>query len=112
MGYSTTEIDFLDVTVTKVGDKSETNLYCKSTDTHDSTFMHNHVNAMYKKSIPYGQAVRIKWIWSKEEKRNSRLEQLKQWLVNRGYKEDHDDLKSKIDREKCFVSKTRQKSWR
>ena len=34
MDYSTTEINFLGVTVTKVGNKLETDLYCKPTDTH------------------------------------------------------------------------------
>ena len=34
MDCSTTEIDFLGVAVTKVGNKLETDLYCKPTDTH------------------------------------------------------------------------------
>ena len=34
MDYSTIEINFLDVTVTKLGNKLETDLYCKPTDTH------------------------------------------------------------------------------
>ena len=33
----------------------------------------------------------IKTICSAEEKLNNRLEQLNQWLVNRGYKENHVD---------------------
>ena len=43
---------------------------------------------MYKQSTVYGQAVRV---CSTEEKLNNRLEQLNQWLVNRGYEEDHVD---------------------
>ena len=43
---------------------------------------------MYKGSIAYGQFVRFKRICSREEKLNSHLEQLKQWLVKRGYRED------------------------
>ena len=34
MDYSATEINFLGVTVTKIGNKQETNLYCKPADTH------------------------------------------------------------------------------
>ena len=34
MDYSKTEIKFLGVTVTKVGNKLETDLYCKRNDTH------------------------------------------------------------------------------
>ena len=56
-------------------------------------------------SIAYGQVVRIKRICSTEEKHNNRLEQLKQWLVNRGYKEDHID--SEIERVH-FVERTKQ----
>ena len=51
--------------------------------------MHNH--NVYKRSIAYGQAVRIKRICSTEEKLNNRLVQLRQWSVNRGYKEGHVD---------------------
>ena len=46
---------------------------------------------MYKRCIAYRQVVRFKRICSVEEKLNSRLEQLKQWLVKGGYKEDHVD---------------------
>ena len=53
---------------------------------------------MYKVSIAWGQFVRFKRICSIEEKLNNRLELLKQWLVKRGYKEDHVD--SEIERVK------------
>ena len=51
---------------------------------------------MYKGSIAYGQFVRFKRICSTEEKLNNHLEQLKQWLVKRGYRKDNVD--SKIER--------------
>ena len=53
---------------------------------------------MCKVSIAWGQFVRFKRICSIEEKLNNRLELLKQWLVKRGYKEDHVD--SEIERVK------------
>ena len=43
---------------------------------------------MYKGSIAYGQFVRFKRICSTEEKHNNHIEQLKQWLVKRGYREN------------------------
>ena len=44
---------------------------------------------MYERSIAYGYVERFKRICSIKEKLNSHLEQLKQWLVKRGYREDH-----------------------
>ena len=49
-----------------------------------------------KWSIAYGQIVRLKKNYSTEEKLNSHLEQLKRWLLKRGYREDHVD--SEIER--------------
>ena len=91
MDNFTTEIDFLSVTVTKVGYKLETNLYCKPNDTQQyfhAKLCHRNV---FKRSIAYEQVVRFKTIYLIEEKLNNRLEQLKQMLVKRGFKEDHVD---------------------
>ena len=49
---------------------------------------------MYKISIAWGQVVSFKRICAIEEKLNNRLEQLMQFLVKRGYKEDHVDLET------------------
>ena len=60
--YSTTEINFSRVTVTKVCNKLETDLYCKPKD------MHQHIHAqschrnVHKISIAWGQGVRFKRI--------------------------------------------------
>ena len=113
MDYSTTEINFLGVTVTKVRNKLETDLYCKPTDTHlylHAQSCHRYVN---KGSIAYRQVVKFKIICSTKEKLNNHLEQSKQWLVNGGYREDR--VFSEIERTKLvqrtFVSNTRQRSW-
>ena len=50
---------------------------------------------MYEGSIAYGQVVRFKKNCSIKEKLNKHLELLKQWLVKRGYREDH--VYSKIE---------------
>ena len=94
--YSTTEINFLGVTVTKVGNKLETDLYCKPTDTHqyhDAQSCHRNV---YKGSIAYRHVVRFTRIDSTEEKLNNHLEQLKQRLIKHGCKEDH--VHSEVER--------------
>ena len=58
MDYSTTEINFLGVVVTKVGSKLETDLFCKPNDTQQylhAKLCHRNV---YKRSIGYRQVVR------------------------------------------------------
>ena len=81
--YSTTEINFLGVTVTKVGNKLEIDLYCKPTDTHQYLHAQSCHRNVYKGSIAYGQVVRFKKIGSREEKLNNYLEQLRQRLIKR-----------------------------
>ena len=77
-------------------DKLETDLYCKTNDTHQYLHAQScHCN-MHKRSIAYRQVVRFKIICSIEEKLSNRLEQLKQWLVKPRYKEDHVDSEIEI----------------
>ena len=47
---------------------------------------------MYKRSITNGQALLFKRICSIEEKISNHPEQLRQWLVERGYRENYVDL--------------------
>ena len=53
MDYSITEINFLGVTVTKVCNKLETDLYCKPNDTHQH-LTHNHATLMCIKYLLHG----------------------------------------------------------
>ena len=62
MDYSATEINLLDVTVAKVGNILERYLYCKPTDTHQYLHAQSCRRNIYKNSIAYGQAIRIKRI--------------------------------------------------
>ena len=78
MDYSTIEINVLDVTITKLGNKLETDLYCKSTETHQNLHSLSCHRNVYKKYITYEQPVKIKRICSTEENRNNPLKQLKQ----------------------------------
>ena len=96
MDYSTTKMNFLGFIVTKVGNKLETDLYCKPNDTYQYLHAQSCHSNVYEGSIAYGQVVKFKRLCSTEENLNNHLEQLKQWLVKRGYRKDNVD--SKIER--------------
>ena len=70
MDYSAPEINFLGVTVTKVGNKLDIDLYCKPNDTHQYLHAQSCHSIVYKGSIAYGQVLRFKRICSTEEKVN------------------------------------------
>ena len=91
MDYSATKINFLGVTVTQVGNKLEADLCCEPTVIHQYLNAQSCHSNVYKRSIGYGQVVMFKRICSSEEKLNNHLEQLRQWLVKRGNREDHVD---------------------
>ena len=88
MDYSETTINFLDVSVIKNSTKLSTDLFTKDTDSHQylhATSCHPYSS---KKSIPYVQAIRTKRICSDTEQLKLRLEDLSNWLVNQGYKQE------------------------
>ena len=82
------KIDFLDVLVTKfeLGEKLCSSLYTKPTDTHQYLHATSFHRALYKNSIAYGQAIKLKRICSKENNLQRNLVSLESWLVNRGYR--------------------------
>ena len=83
--YSSTEINFLDVKVSRKGDKLVTDLYVKPTDTHqylEATSCHP---AHCKTSIPYSQALRLNRICSEPKSFDIRCDELEKWLLKRGY---------------------------
>ena len=65
-----------------------TDLFTKDADPHQ--YLHATSCHPYscKTSIPYRQAIRIKLICSDPEQLKLRLEDLSNWLVNRGYKQE------------------------
>ena len=79
MEYSPYQINYLDVLITKdeSGETVRASLYMKPTDSH---------HAVYKKSIPYSQAVRMKRICSEEADLQHKLGDLESLLANRGYR--------------------------
>ena len=74
----------------------ETDLYCKSTDTHQYLQKSSCHPWHVKKAIPYRQALRIRRICSDEKEFRRRSEELVGWLVDRGYKEDF--VRKQVDR--------------
>ena len=62
MDYSPYQINYLDVLIRKdeSGKTLRTSLYTKATDTHQYLHAQSCHRAVYKKSIPYSQAVRMK----------------------------------------------------
>ena len=85
---SNDSVSYLDVLVSRNGGVLETALYCKSTDTHQYLQKGSCHPWHLKKAIPYGQALRIRRIYSDEKKCRMRSEELVGWLVDRGYTED------------------------
>ena len=78
-------VNFLDVSVKKVDNRLETDLYCKPTDCHQ--FLHfNSAHPFHiKKSIVYSQGLRIKRLCSSPLVFQKHLDNLKNWFYKRGY---------------------------
>ena len=87
--YSTTEIEFLDLKIFKdFSGKMFTKVYTKPTDRqaylHKKSAHPNHL----KKSIPYGQALRLRRVCTETQDYDEASEALKSRLKERGYKEE------------------------
>ena len=82
---SKSSVNFLDVSVSIVDNKIETDLYCKPTDCHQ--FLHfNSAHPFHnKKSIVYSQGLRIKRLCSSLVAFEKHLESLRSWFCKRGY---------------------------
>ena len=78
-------LNFLDVNVSIVDNKIETDLYCKPTDCHQ--FLHfNSAHPFHnKKSIVYSQGLHIKRLCSSPVAFEKHLESFRSWFCKRGY---------------------------
>ena len=65
-----------------------TSLFTKSTDSHQYLHATSYHRSIYKKSIPYGQAIRMKQICLNEVDLQRKLLDLESWLTDRGYKSE------------------------
>ena len=81
-------ISFLDVQVSiREGGVLSTDLFCKSTDTHQYLHKKSCHPWHTKKAIPYGQALRFRRICSEDLQFQERVVELAGWLKDRSYEE-------------------------
>ena len=71
---------------TKLTSSLITSLFTKSTDKHQHLHVTSCHKSVYKKSIRYGQIIRIKRVCSIEVGLQRKLLDLESWLIDRGYK--------------------------
>ena len=83
--HSQKEIEFLDVLVKNENGLISTDLFTKKTDTHQYLHFKSCHTYHTKCGIPYGQALRLKIIISDNDKFELRCNELRDWLVDRGY---------------------------
>ena len=83
--YSYDKVNFLDVQVIKQGKNLVTDLFVKSTDTHQYLQASSCHVYHSKRSIPYSQALRLNRICSEISFLDHRCNQLESWLKQRGY---------------------------
>ena len=79
--YSLDKVNFLHVEVIRSGNKLLTDLYVKSTDTHQYLEISSCHVYHSKKSIPYSQALRFNRICSENRFFDKRCNQLECWLT-------------------------------
>ena len=100
MDYSYETINFLDVQVSKRNSTLETDLYCTNTNRHQYLHAKSCHRYIYKKYIPFGQAVRLRRIISEDVMLDERLKELETWFTNRGY--NSENIKPEIERVKTM----------
>ena len=90
MEYSQKQINFSDVLISKNDNESSlvTSLFTKSTDSHQYLHATSCHRSVYKKTIPYGQAIRMKRICSNEVDLQRKLLDLESLLTDRRYKSE------------------------
>ena len=87
--FSKSHVSFLDVMVSLDNNKISTDLFVKSTDTHQ---YHLHTSchpSHIKKSIPFSLALRIRRICSTTEKFQQRTNELLEFLCKRGHRRQY-----------------------
>ena len=90
MEYSQKQINFLDVLISKNDNESSlvTSLFTKSIDSHQYLHATSCHRSIYKKSIMYGQVIRMKSFCSNKVDLQRKLLDLESWLTDRGYKSE------------------------
>ena len=83
--YSTTQINFLDVTIIKDGTELHTTVYNKPTNANNYLHYHSCHARSQKDNIPYAQALRIRKICSRIEDFEKHVSILKSNLLHKKY---------------------------
>ena len=108
MEISDKAIPFLDILVIKEEETIHTDIYYKTTDTHQYLNFSSCHPRHVKRAIPYNLARRICMICSDDVNRRNRLDELRQFLLQQGYPHsliDNSISKSlKIDRSSLFLT--------
>jgi hypothetical protein len=91
-------ISFLDVRVIKVNGAFQTDVFSKPTDAHQYLNFKSCHAPHITKGIQFSQALRLKRICSDDSNLKKRLQELKGYLVKRGY--DSDFVESRFSRVK------------
>ena len=94
--WSNRSIAFLNVKVTIKEGHLTTDLFTKLTDTHQYLCKYSCHPAHCKSTIAYSQALRLRWICSNGDTYLRRAEELKEYLVHRGYKGE--EVQQQIER--------------
>ena len=81
------KINFLDLVIKLTDGKIVTDLYCKSTDSHQYLHYDSCHAEHIKRSIVFSQTLRLKRIRSQKSDLNSHVKELKSWFSKRGYPE-------------------------
>ena len=84
--YSLTKINFLDVAILKNENRLETDLYTKPTDAHQYLYWTSCHPPHIRTNLPYSLAYRLRRICSTETYFNTRLTELRDFLLSRNYK--------------------------
>ena len=82
---STRQMLFLAILIHKDNDRRSTDIYYKTTDTHQYLDFTSNLPRHIKISIPYNLARRVCTIVDDDVTKNKRLKQLQQMLINRNY---------------------------
>ena len=104
---SENKAEFLDVHILNENGQLETDMFAKSTDTHQYLHSKSCHRFHTKAGIPYGQALRLRRIVSNETKFESRCSDLRSWLVKRGFEgkmvDEQIDKAKSLNRETLLV---------
>ena len=103
--WSKSEVSYLDVKFKLKGRKINTDVYSKPTDTHQYLdFKCCHPKCV-KEGIPYGQALRLKRICNSEEVLDNRLNEVRGFLLKRGFRKRNMDSRKKEESREAFCSR-------